>query len=174
MLRWPDGETFGPETTSLRRALILDERPGREYAQAEARRLLERHGPRHTGWWRFEGETSIDCFIATDQLVVTVEGKRTDVLSPRTSWYPGRTQLVRNLEAARERAIGRAWGTLLISEDLVPDGSFGAVAASLDDAAPHLTDLERAQLQAAYLGNITWREACEAIGADYAALPDKI
>src|SRR3954451_21987527 len=43
---------------------------------------------------------------ATGRLVITVEGKRTESLLPPTDWYPARSQLVRNLEAARQVAHG--------------------------------------------------------------------
>jgi hypothetical protein len=55
-------------------------------------------------WWRFEGVTRLDCVLMTENLVVTIEGKRTEGLSSSTEWYPARTQIVRNLEAARPPA----------------------------------------------------------------------
>jgi hypothetical protein len=57
---------------------------------------------------------------------------------------------------------------------LVPEGAFDSVAASLDAAAPHLSEAERAELQAAYLGNLTWKRACDAVEGDFASLPDAI
>ncbi len=45
------------------------------------------------------------------------------------------------------------------------------LAASLDDAAPHLSDAERAELQGAYLGNLTWQEACGSVGVPFDELP---
>jgi hypothetical protein len=171
-IRWPASRTFGEETTRMRRALLEDEPPGREAAQADALRLIDERSPSDRGWWRFEGSSSIDCVIATDRLVITIEGKRTEPLSPSTDWYPARTQLVRNLEAARQLAHGRRWGTLLMSEALIPEGAFASVAASLDDAAPHLAEAEHAELQAAYLGNMTWSDACAAVSIDPKSLPD--
>jgi len=174
-LSWPRPGSFSPETTVWRRALIFDEPPGRRRAQEEAHRLLMEHSPRKRGsWWRFEGESSIDCVIETERLVVTVEGKRMDVLSAATDWYGARTQLVRNLEAARELANGRRWGTILVSEKLIAEGSIDAVAASVDNAAPHLSKPDRARLEAAYLGNITWRQACNAAGIAFDSLPDAV
>lgn len=67
---------------------------------------LDQVGPSRSGWWRFEGSSHIDCVLETDRLVVTVEGKRTETLSPATHWYPSRSQLGRNLEAARQLAKG--------------------------------------------------------------------
>jgi len=100
-----------------RRALLYDEPPGRSVIQHEALALIEQRPPSATGWWRFEGSSLIDCVIATDRLVITVEGKRNEPTSPATDWYPQRSQLVRNLEAASQLADGRAWGTLLLTEE---------------------------------------------------------
>lgn len=173
-LAWPAGSSFGEETTRMRRALLFDDPPGAQQATGEALDLISKHQPSDVGWWRFEGISSIDCVLATDRIVVTVEGKRTEPLSPATDWYPSRTQIVRNLEAARQLAAGRAWGTIVISEKPIAEASADAVAASLDTAAPHLTEPERAELQARYLGNPTWAQACEATGIDYAGLPHTV
>jgi hypothetical protein len=173
-LTWPPGGNYGEEATRMRRALLRDTPPGRQAAQAAARVLVASRPPTTRGWWRFEGLSSIDCVIATDRLVVTVEGKRTEHLSPATHWYPKRTQLVRNLEAARELARGRRWATLLLSEEPEPAGTPDALAASVRDAAPHLDPAQREQLEAAYLGNLTWTDACAATGVDFDALPDRI
>jgi hypothetical protein len=112
--------------------------------------------------------------IATDRLVITVEGKRTEPLSSSTGWYPPRTQIVRNLEAARQIARGRRWASVVISEKPLSPADVGAVAASLDEAAPHLTYAERGELQAAYLGNISWEHACDAVGVRFDSLPDTV
>jgi len=115
-LSWPRREDFKANTRRLRRAPLYDEPPGRENAQAQALELLETRAVSERGWWRFEGSSFIDCVLATDRLVVTVEGKRTEPLSAATDWYPQRSQIVRNLEAARQIAKGRRWATVVISE----------------------------------------------------------
>ena len=94
--------------------------------------------------------------------------------SAATDWYGSRTQLVRNLEAARELAKGRTWATMLISEEPIADGSVEAVAASLDEAAPHLRGVRACAVQHAYLGNVTWKQACDATGCGYDSLPDHV
>ncbi len=62
---------------------------------------------------------------------MTVEGKRTEPLSSSTHWYELRTQVARNLEAARDAADGRAWGCLLLSEHCVAEGTPEHVAKTL-------------------------------------------
>jgi hypothetical protein len=177
-LAWPSGSAgrFSPEAMRWRRALFHDEPPGSAAARREGHNELTRLGVAgsHRRWWVFEGTTSIDCLLMTDRLVLAIEGKRTDRLAPSTSWYPMRSQLVRNLEAARDLAHGRAFAALLVTEQPDPDGEWNAVAASLDDAAPHLDDKERAALQRGYLGQLTWADVSATLGVDYEALPDTL
>jgi hypothetical protein len=173
-LKWPKGVTYGDDATRMRRALLDDQPPDRASAQQKARDRIEQEPPTKRGWWRFEGITRADCLLATDRLVVTVEGKRTEPISPATDWYPVRSQLVRNLEAARQLAHGRRWASLLISEEPLAEATPARLAAVLDDAAPHLTDAKRADLQAAYLGNMTWNEACDAVGFERGSLPGTV
>ncbi len=171
-LSWPAGQTYGEDTTRKRRALLYDQPPGRIVTQQEALQLIETRQPKGPAWWRFEGSSWIDCVIATDRLVLTIEGKRTEPLSVATDWYPKRLQLVRNAEAARQLAGGgRTSASLLISEEPIDNGDRKRFAASLDDAAPHLGEPELAELQRSYLGNVTWEEACETVGIAFASLP---
>ncbi len=171
-LTWPPNQTYSEHTTRMRRALLHDEAPGRESAQRAALDAIDTQPATTRAWWRFEGSSWIDCVIATDRLVLTIEGKRTEPLSVATHWYPRRSQLVRNLEAAAQIAHGRAWATLLLSEVPAIGGQRSELAATLDDAAPHLEEPCRAALQHAYLGNLTWQAACDAIGISYDDLPD--
>jgi hypothetical protein len=172
-LVWPRGQTFSEETTRLRKALLYDSPPGsRQVAQARARELVASRPTSAREWWRFEGTSMLDCVLLTDEVVVTIEGKRTEPVSPATDWYPKRSQLVRNLEAARQLSQGRAWGSLLISETLTPEGTDAALDRVLSSGAPHLAAAQRDELHAHYLGNITWPRACDATGLDPAVLPE--
>ena len=74
-------------------------------------------------------------------------------------------------EAARQVAHGRRWGSLLISEQRIDEATPERLAAALDYAEPHLSDGERAELQTAYFGNLTWGEACDALGFPPGSLP---
>ena len=170
-LLWPKGKTYSEETVRMRKALLYDSAPGRADAQRQARELVEMQSPAKRGWWRFEGVSMIDCVLMTDQLVLTIEGKRTEPLSATTDWYPKRSQLVRNLEAAKQLAHGRAWASLLVSEIPVPEGSDAGLDALLPASAPHLDPASRRDLHAHYLGNITWQQACEATGIVFESLP---
>lgn len=172
-LVWPKATKYSAETTRLRRALVDDSPPGaRLAAQATARELAAARPTSAREWWRFEGTSMIDCVILTESLAITVEGKRTEPISPATNWYPRRSQLVRNLEAAKQLSQGRQWGSVLISETLEHDGTDSALEAALPAGAPHLAVSERNELHAHYLGNITWQQACDATGLDIGSLPN--
>jgi hypothetical protein len=164
---------FGPETQLRREQLFGQHGPA---AQAEARQIalgeLARVGARGSErkWWAFEGFTSIDCWLETDRLVLCVEGKRRDVLSPSTSWYPGRNQLLRNLEVTREQASGREYAVLVLAEQAEEALSPEAIAASL----PHLSTPVREDLETHYLGCATWSALCRGVGISYDALPDTV
>lgn len=171
-LTWPKGQTYSESTTESRRALLYDEPPGRAEAQKQALRLAATRPTTAREWWRFEGESMLDCVLMTDRLVVTVEGKRTESLSPATHWYPKRSQLVRNLEAAGQMAHGRAWASLLLTEAPIPEGTDEGLDSVLVDSAPHLSDAQRRDLHSRYLGNLTWAEACAATGVAFSKLPE--
>ena len=172
-LVWPPGAKLSQETVRLRRALLYDDPPGaRVRAQERARELLTRRSPFSREWWRFEGVTQLDCVLMTDRLVVTVEGKRRESLSPATDWFPQRSQLVRNLEGARQLAEGRRWASLLLSERPLADGTDEHLDQTLAASAPHLNAVERNELRAGYLGNLTWDAACAAVDLPFASLPD--
>jgi hypothetical protein len=172
-LRRPANVDQSPGADRLRRALLDDDPPGaRTRAQERARELVRSRSPTADEWWRFEGVDTLDCMLITDRLVVTVTGKRGGPLAPATEWYPQRSELVRNLEAARHYAQGKRWGSLLISEHEIPEAATDALAASLPQAAPHLDDAGRDELRRGYLGNLTWEQACAAVGVPFDSLPD--
>ncbi len=172
-LTWPADAAHSAETERLRHALIDDHPSGmRARAQERARERARTASPFATDWWRFETVSLLDCVLITDKLVITVEGRRTEPPGPATPWYPQRSRLVRDIEAAGQIAQGRAWGSVLISDEPLSAGSAEAVAASLPAGAPHLAPDERLEFESAYLGNITWRQACEAVGHSFELLSE--
>jgi hypothetical protein len=173
-LEWPAHAQLSPETVRLRRALLCDDPPGSQpRAQERARELMVTRSLASREWWRFEGVSRLDCVLMSDRLVVTVEGKRSEPLAASTDWYPKRSQLVRTLEAAKGLADGKQWASVLISETpVVPEGTSEHLERILPDSAPHLNPSEREELHAAYLGNLTWAAACDAVGLPFESLPD--
>lgn len=157
-----DGEGTAP-ADRLRRALVRDEPPGaRARAQDRARELLGVRSALAREWWRFEEPAQLDCLLTTNRLVVTIAAPAAG-LPPATPWFPPRSQLVRDLEAARQTAAGRRFATLLISDEIrVTDAE---LAASLPAAAPHLDAASRQELADGYLGTLTWAAAAAAVAA---------
>ena len=166
-LTWPEREAMSSETLRLRRALLLDDPPGSQArAQQRARDLLAAGPPLSPAWWRFEELAQLDCVLITDQLVITVAGKRNERLQPATDWYPQRSELVRNLEAARLLAQDRRWASLVLSDEPLADADGEQLARVVADAAPQLNAAGREELLAAYLGNLTWDRAAAAVGLE--------
>jgi hypothetical protein len=169
-LTWPAGADGGgsPESERLRHALVDDEPPGaRARAQERAREMLPKSSSLSADWWRFEPATILDCVLATERLIVTVVDAGPDGLQPATPWYPPRSQLHHDLEAARHLAVEeKRYATLVLSETLLDEAQDAHVTSTLAQAVPHLADPERAELHAAYLGNLTWSAAAAAVGLD--------
>lgn len=150
------------EAKLLRRTLLDDDPPGtRERAQERAHEVLRASTPRLPTWWRFEEPGRFDCVLATDQLFlsITAPGERGG-LRPATPWYPQRSELVRDLEAARRLAEGRAFAGLLICDGGPPAevADESAVIATIAAGTPHLDDLGRDDLRTGFLGCLSWAQ----------------
>jgi hypothetical protein len=189
-MSWPEKgrKRYGPETQLWREklmgtrdlaALPLAEHPrikeqDRAEAMAEALRQLAVCGASGSGrkWWAFEGRTAVDCYLATDRLRIYIEGKRTDILSPTTDWYPLRNQLMRNIESASQDAAGVPFVCVVMAENKLP-----ARATShemMRNSWHHLAQKDRESLMRHFLGTITWRDACKVTDVDYDKLPDTV
>ncbi|HEX3833461.1 MAG TPA: hypothetical protein VHW04_15900 [Solirubrobacteraceae bacterium] len=167
------GANVSAQTVRLRRVLIDDDPPGtRARAQERAHDLLARSSGLTPAWWRFEELKTLHCVLITERLVVTIQGEPGGGLPPATPWYPRRSQLVRNLEAARHLADGKRFATLVLSQRPLSDAADEHLERILPEAAPHLDELERRELHDAYLGNLTWDQACDAVGIPRGTLPD--
>jgi hypothetical protein len=163
-LRRPVDETASAETVRLRHALLDDDPPGaRGRAQDRARDLLRRSTSASRAWWRFEEVHAADCVLMTDRLLLLVTGGDAD--APATPWFPDRTALVRDLEAAQRFADGgKAWGVLRLTDAQINSdaGRGDRVAVALRVGAPHLDDGERAQLADGDLGELSYAQAAAA------------
>lgn len=159
-----------PETRLLRRALLDDDPPGtRVRAQDRAHDLLRSSTPRLPTWWRFEEPGRLDCLLATPRLVVSITAPcERGGLRPATSWYPQRSELVRDLESARRLAEGRAFAGLLICDGDPPAevADASAVAATIAAGTPHLDGTARDDVLHGYLGCLSWAQARAATGAE--------
>jgi hypothetical protein len=153
-LTWPKSNrdaaaVFGSRTQIKRERLLAGEVEERKEALEELTKF-KAEGSRRK-WWAFEGFTSVDCRLETKSLLLLIEGKRTEAISDSTSWFPGRNQVIRNLEVARALAAGRDFAVLLCAETPIelPEKAW---ARSL----PHLSAGEIDDLKSHYLGCASW------------------
>ena len=159
------------ETIGERHRLLTGSPAQVKAAQNKALEELKRVGAEHSSrkWWAFEGFSSVDCLFETNDMVLLIEGKRSDVLSPATEWYPARNQLARNLEVAQCRAKEKQFGVLLIVEN-----EFKIAASDVEKGWPHLDLREREELWKHYLGMLTWPVVCAATGLSQSVLSPNV
>jgi len=169
-------------TQERRRALLA----GDSVAQAEAIAQLNRSRLPRRAWWRFEGVTYVDCALLTPSEAVFVEGKRTEIGPSRSvAWYPHRNQVLRVLDcaAAFAKQTGRPHFFVvlvvergLVEDDLERQTEIEAVTWSetVRQSLSHLTDHEREDLLAHYLGTCTWQDIVETFDLGYDVLFDRV
>ncbi len=146
-------------------------------AQEEARRQLGKRLAQRgrNKWWAFEGFARVDCCVVTNRCVLFVEGSHPEGPPPSTLWFPDRTQLWRNVEAAKELASGRAFAVILAVER-EPDGktALTSAASSRDDSYPHLDAKQRTELDRHLLGFVTWSQIVARCGLPPECLSDDL
>lgn len=133
------------------------------------------------GWHILEGPTAPDVFIETDDALIVIEGKRTEVgPTTNTTWLPGRHQMWRHIDAAWDvRGVRRVLGFFIVEGDAdgaVPVHWQKAAEDTWSDAAlksslPHRSPDERAALRRCFLGVTTWQRVVRALGLPSSVLP---
>jgi hypothetical protein len=167
----------------VKRKLFLEGRD--QDLEAEALEALSGSAPLPRGaWFVFEGPTSVDCYLETDRVVVTIEGKRTERRpTTTTEWLATRHQMLRNLDSALEIAAGRRVLAFFIVEGdaqgRVPDAWREWTDATisehaLDESLPHRSGDQRALLADGYLGATSWQLICDALALPRTLLIDKL
>ena len=103
-----------------------------------------------------------------------IEGKRTESVSPSTLWFKQRSQLWRNVEAAREFAGGKYFG-VIVAVETEADGNRALqdAAQSLILGLPHLTPEQQMSLNSHLLGFVTWSNLVRRFGLPATCLPDE-
>ncbi len=150
----------------------------------EGLRLL-RNNPTGEGWHIFEGQTQPDVFIETDDLIVVIEGKRTErTPTTMTKWMGVRNQMLRHLDCAWEIRGSKHLVGFFIVEGTGVSGEIPApwrdcVAETLDSAViasslPHRGPEEQLGIASCFLGTTTWQRVCMEFGIDWNVLPDEI
>jgi hypothetical protein len=150
---------------------------------AEARTLLASDRSDHQ-WFVLEGPSCPDVFISTPDLIVVIEGKRTEpVPTTGTTWMSPRHQMLRHMDCALEAAHDRTVLGFFIVESgtdgKVPDVWKRAAADTispevLDGSLPHRTAAERELIAKGFLGVTTWQAVCREFAIDPLTLPDTV
>jgi hypothetical protein len=157
-----------PEVRERRRRIV-----DRDAATvAEALEILEKQRASGRAWYVLEGPTQPDAYLATDDVIVVIEGKRTEA-GPETSteWMNTRHQMIRHLDAAWEiRQNRRVYGLFIVEateeEATAPPRSWlDAVdltvsGDALKGSLPHRTPEEQKMIGDALLGVATWQAVC--------------
>jgi hypothetical protein len=169
------------QTRALRLALA------RRDAQTVAAALRAlRSGDRGRKWFVLEGESRPDAILETSELVVCIEGKRTEAAcTTHTSWMRRRSQLVRHMDAALEAFPMKRIVGLLIVEGTgakadAPSGHWLSQCSEqyegsmLAESLPHRSAFDRSRIGDGILGVTTWQTVCAALAVKFSDLPNAI
>jgi hypothetical protein len=173
-----------PTTIERREALLARNK----LVIGEALALLS--GPKlpASGWYILEGLSQPDVFLMTPEIVIVVEGKRTESgPTTETVWMPGRHQMLRHLDCAWEMRGSRSVLGFFIVEG---DGGREAVTVPplwieaarrtaseeevLNTSLPHRTKEEQREIASCFLGATTWQAVCNELDLDWSKLPIRI
>ncbi len=167
-----------PVKSQKRRELI----EGLDIRLREALSLL-RNNPSGKDWHIFEGYTQPDVFIQTPDLMIVIEGKRTERKTTKhTKWMSGRHQIWRHIDCAWEiKGKREVFGFFIVEGDGLSDEvpvhwmdetkitmSQEALASSL----PHRGPEEQERIRRCFIGVTTWQKMCKEFGIDWGFLPN--
>jgi hypothetical protein len=157
---------------------------GSDSRMQEALSLL-RNNPHGANWHIFEGETQPDVFIETSDLIVVIEGKRTEAgPTTHTTWMPGRHQMIRHLDGAWEIR-----GNRQVVGFFVVEGESGGEEApanwrefakhtispeALATSLPHRGPSEQNEIASCFAGVTTWSRVCREFEIDATCLPNEV
>lgn len=160
----------------------------REWIEGSETRMIEalsllRDNPNSDDWHIFEGKTQPDVFIQTPNLVIVVEGKRTE-RTPTTStkWMQGRHQMLRHIDCAWEaRGRRQVRGFFIVegrgTQEAVPSSwlDFARATVGADAIAsslPHRGPEEQRAIAQCFAGVTTWQRVCREFDICWNQLPD--
>lgn len=139
--------------------------------------------PKREGWHIFEGNTQPDVFIQTPDIVIVIEGKRTESGATKdTKWMPGRHQIWRHIDCAWEiKGRREVFGFFIVEGDRL---SYEVPAIWMDETKatmsqetlvssfPHRGPEEQRMIHRCFIGITTWQRICKEFGVDWKLLPD--
>jgi len=176
-----DLNTMGSATTRERRVALLRRDP---LMLAEAKSALGSR-PSARAWYSLEGPSQPDAYLETDDLIVIVEGKRTEPApTTTTTWMPVRHQMLRHIDAAWDSRGGRTVVGLMIVEGQnagpTPPSPWLDYRASLEDSPalraslPHRSDEDRRAILGAFAGVTTWQAVMSVLDIPKEVLVDRV
>lgn len=162
---------LGSGVTRTKRTALLNRDP---VVVAEARAALQTR-PASKTWYTLEGPSQPDVYIETAELIVVIEGKRTEP-GPTTPtwWMPVRHQMLRHIDAAWDTRGTRTVVGLMIVEGAAGDANVPLPwrdyrrslenSSALRESLPHRSDVERQAILNAFAGVTTWGAVVRALG----------
>ncbi len=178
--RMPSDGNLSSDPAKARKRQELIE--GSDVRLQEALRLL-RDNSNGEDWHLFEGRTQPDVFIQTPNLIIVVEGKRTEAETTKdTKWMSGRHQMLRHIDCAWEIKGRRGViGFFIVEGD---EGALDVSAFWMNQARitvspdvvasslPHRGPEEQKAIASCFAGVTTWQRVCAEFGMDWRQLPD--
>lgn len=185
LLRWlvqnlnkPASERlWGSGKTKRYRELLVAKDPETIILAINLLEEMFKSSPKETrprAWYVLEGRSQPDAFLETENLVVVIEGKRTERhATTTTTWMPKRSQILRHMDAAWEIREGKPVLGLMIIEGsdhargLEPspywlgEANSQIVDEMLKSSLPHRTAKERIAIADGFLGVVTWQRVCQ-------------
>jgi len=145
---------------------------------------LLRHNPKGCDWHIFEGQTQPDVFIETDDMIIVIEGKRTErEPTIKTKWMQGRNQMLRHLDCAWEicgekQLVGffiveGNESSVEVSSQWMAFAEATVNRATIASSLPHRGPEEQQGIASCFIGVTTWQRVCKEFGIDWANLPDE-
>ncbi len=167
-----------PVKAQKRRELI----EGSDTRLREALSLLRRN-PSGEDWHIFEGTTQPDVFIQTPDLIIVIEGKRTErETTKNTKWMSGRHQMWRHIDCAWEiKGKREVFGFLIVESDgendqvparWIKEADITRSQEALASSLPHRGPEEREEIHQCFIGVTTWQKVCKEFGIDWDSLPN--
>jgi hypothetical protein len=174
----------GDTGTTLAKRQALAEKDPRTIADAIGQL---RSGKRGRRWFVLEGESRPDALLETDDLVICIEGKRTEATcTTETTWMKRRSQLIRHMDAATAAfPTKRVLGLLIVegtgdgtaripSEHWQSESGAQYAPDMLADSLPHRSHEEQENIASGMLGITTWQAVCAEFGIPWPPAPDVI
>ncbi len=176
-----DGQLSNDPIKAQKRRELIE---GSDVRLREALSLL-RHNPIKENWHIFEGITQPDVFIQTPDVMIVVEGKRTETeTTKKTKWMSGRHQMWRHIDCAWEiKGKREVFGLLIVegdpASDKVPtfwmnEARIIASREALTSSLPHRGQQETESIHQCFLGVTTLKKICKEFGIEWGRLPDLV